>query len=405
MRVLQLTGGISPRYGGSQALLGMCRELRRLGVETHIATTDADTSGRLTTPLGQLGEVQGSLVYHFSSPFLPKYGFSPQLSRWLGTHLPGYDILHFHGLYSHALLAAVPRARRRNMPYIVRPMGALAAETMDYGRIKKEVYFRLFGRRYLSGAAAIHYTSWEEQAEAELLGVHAPAVVIPLGIDEDAFKFPPRGRFRQRFSWIGDRKIVLYLSRLDPIKGLEPLLESMKSLGGQRSDFVFVIAGHGPREYEQKIRKAVRNSRLADRTIFTGFVDGAEKAALLKDADLFVLPSYHENFGMAIVEAMAAGLPVVISSHVKIHGEIAEAEAGLVVPSQTPAISHSIAALLDDDAFRLRMGENAARLVVERFRWRTIAPRVVDLYQSLLRKSGPGTLVCAAPPGAAVPRA
>ena len=387
MKVLQVTGGISPRYGGSKALLGMCRELREQGIETHIATTNSDPEERPRVPLGLLVEVNGSLVYHFSSPALSKYGFSRELSRWLKVHTKDYDLVHFHGIYSHGLISGVASARRCRVPYVIRPMGELAPWCMQQGRLRKSAYMLALGRRYLNGASAIHCTAREESEAAEKMGIHAPAAIIPLGVDESDFDLPPFGAFRQDYPWMNGKKIVLFLSRIDPKKGLELLIEAVNSLRSVRDDFALVIGGSGEKHYEEKIRNLVRDSGFKEQTVFTGFINGSAKRALLRDSDIFVLPSYDENFGMAIAEAMAAGLPVVVSNNVNIYREIDSSGAGIVTTCDAKEFATAINRILDDDSLRDKMGKNARKLVEEKFRWKTIASEVIQLYQSILQES------------------
>ena len=230
MRVLQIIGSISPRNGGSKALLDMCRELRQLGVETHIATIDRDTHGRLGVPLGRMVDVHGAFVYHFSSPILTRYGFSWELGRWLRAHLAEYEVVHLHGFFLACLISAVPKAFRLHIPYIIRPMGHITTWSLRQSWIAKQIFLGAFERRYLNQAAAIHYTSRQEQEEAELLGIRAPGVVIPLGVNVDDFRLPPRGTFRKQYPEIGDRRIVLFLSRLESQEGRGPV-----DWGGQRA--------------------------------------------------------------------------------------------------------------------------------------------------------------------------
>jgi len=365
----------------------MSRELGKLGIEIHIATTDSDLDGRLKVPLRRLVDRDGALVYYFHSPVLPKYGVSWEFSRWLKGHIQDYDLLHIHGIFLHCLLTGVAHARRSKIPYVVRPMGQLAPWCMRQGRIRKLAYLLLMGRPYLNGAAAIHYTAQQEQDDVERQGIRAPGVVIPLAVDESEFSLPPYGTFRQEHPWINSRKIVLFLSRLDPVKGLELLVVSLKSLSGERDDFVLVVAGEGKKGYEGRIRGLVRSSGLWERAVFTGFIDGSSKRALLRDSDIFVLPSYGENFGMAIAEAMAAGLPVVVSKSVNIYREIIDSEAGIATACQATEVCAALKQLLDDDGLRRQMGENARNLVEERFRWKTVAPKLIGLYRSILEAS------------------
>lgn len=383
MRVLHVVAGISPVYGGTtQAVLEMCQALRRAGVEADIATTDEDgAGGNWAVPLGRPVEIGGMAIYHFHSPFLRRYGVSPGLVGWSRRNIRRYDLVHIHGFFSYVVLPSAYVAQRNGLPYLVRPSGELDSYSLRQRGGWKRIYLWGIGARILQDAAAIHCTSELERTHVERLGIPVRTAVIPLGVNSSFFQAFPRGEFREKYPWVGSRKIVLFLSRLAPKKGLDLLIPALASL--RRDDFVLVIAGLGSPDYERQVRDMVRDRGLASRTIFTGFVQGEDKYAVLADADIFVLPSRDENFGLAVAEAMAAGLPVIISDQVAFHLEVETAQAGILVPCTVTGVAEGLRRLLDDAPLRCQMGGNGRRLVQERYSWERVTNDLVSLYRSL----------------------
>jgi glycosyltransferase involved in cell wall biosynthesis len=155
----------------------------------------------------------------------------------------------------------------------------------------------------------------------------------------------------------------------------------------ERDDFVVAVAGQGSRGYEFELKRLSAKLGIERQIVFTGTVSGELKHSLLQCADLFVLPSYHENFGVAVIEAMAAGLPVIISDRVNIHAEIDRAGAGLVVGLDSNELANAIANLLDDPAKRRSMGQRGQSLVESNFTWDKVAAMTISMYETVLAES------------------
>jgi glycosyltransferase involved in cell wall biosynthesis len=234
----------------------------------------------------------------------------------------------------------------------------------------------------------VHYTSEAEQGEAAALGAPGRPVVIPHGIELEAFqRLAPRGWVRRRAPHLAGRTIILFLSRIDPKKGLDLLLPAFARVRAQQPDVALVMAGDGETEFVGKLKtEAVRLGIDAD-IYWAGFLGGDEKLAALADADLFVLPSYSENFGLSVVEAMASRLPVVISDEVAIHREVAGGEAGLVTSCQVPSLTAALASLVADAGRRERLGQAGRRLVESRFSAEAMTAAVLSMYHEILGRS------------------
>ncbi|HEX2115680.1 MAG TPA: glycosyltransferase, partial [Alphaproteobacteria bacterium] len=242
-----------------------------------------------------------------------------------------------------------------------------------------------FQNRVIRGAAALHYTAAEEMKLAEPYAHGAPGVVIPNGLDLAEYADLPRpGGVRSGHPAIAGRRIVLFLGRLNFKKGLDLLVPAFAEACRSVNDLHLVIAGPDD-GMRQETERLVAEARIGDRITFLGMLGHAQKLAAYRDAAMFVLPSYSENFGIAVVEAMACGVPVVISDKVNIWREVQEAGAGLVAPTTVSAVADQIVRLARDPE-AAAMGARGRRLVEERFSWDKIACDLESVYRSLAAK-------------------
>jgi glycosyltransferase involved in cell wall biosynthesis len=395
LRVLHVIPSVGPLRGGPSVMVRMmARGLAHAGLEVHVAATDDNGHGRLDVPHA-FPVVEDGVTYHYFPRQTRFYGVSWPLGRWLAGHVRDYDLVHVHALFSFAAVPAAYWAARAGVPYVVRPLGTLNRWGMEHRRPwLKRLSFAIIERRILQGAARIHYTSEQEQIEAAELGLNRRQAVVPLGIDLAPFaELPPRGWLRQRASGWAGRPVALFLSRLDPKKGLDLLLAAFALARAQRPDLALVIAGSGDASFERGVRRDAARLGLGDSVYWAGFLSGKEKLAALADADLFVLPSYSENFGVAAVEAMAARLPVVISDQVGIHREVAAARAGVVVPCERELLADALLRVASDASLRAELGARAQDLVRRRFSIQAMTAAVATMYEEVLRASHmPGEL-------------
>jgi glycosyltransferase involved in cell wall biosynthesis len=177
---------------------------------------------------------------------------------------------------------------------------------------------------------------------------------------------------------------VLYLSRLHPIKGLDVLIDALAQLESSQR-YRVTLAGDGEARYVRQLKDAVERRGLAERVRFAGFVAGEEKARLLEQADIFVLPSYSESFGVAVAEAMAASIPVVVSDRVGLAASVEQAGAGLVCPAEASALAAALGELLCDAEKRRGMGAAGRAYVEKELTWPRVAGQLVRLYEEVVR--------------------
>ena len=386
MKVLHVIPAVAPRYGGpSRALVEMAAALLAEGVAVLVATTDADGDGRLPAPIGEMTAYRGIPARFFRRQWSEAFKYSRPLARWLAGHVGDFDVVHVHAVFSHSSLAAAGACRRRGVPYVVRPLGSLAPWSLRQRRWLKRLLWHVGVKQMLRGAAAVHYTAEGERREAEgRLGLDN-GVVIPLGIDEGALD--GGGSIGDDAPSVGGAPYVLALSRLHPKKNLKSLVRAFLEATGENGlrPWRLVIAGDGAPAYVDELKRAAREEGGDGRVVFTGWLEGEAKAAALKEAALLAMPSHQENFGLSAVEAMACGVPVVVSDRVNLAPEIEAAGAGWVVSLSDGALRQALDAALRDPEERAGRGDAGRRLVTERFTWPVVAGRLVDLYRSILR--------------------
>jgi glycosyltransferase involved in cell wall biosynthesis len=262
----------------------------------------------------------------------------------------------------------------------------------------KKVVGPLLIRNHLRGAAAIHCTSRREAERLETYGARANIVVSPLPIldatrvTETAKLGPGRSpgapSFRQRLGVGADRFIVLFLSRLDRKKNVEVLIDAIRVLASRHPTVHLAICGSGDPAYEAQLRLGARDVVAAGLVTFCGFLGGRHKADALLESDAFVLPSSNENYGIAVVEALQAGLPVICSDHVYISGDIADAQAGIVCPPTPEGVSQALGSLIQDRAgggqVLTLMGRRGRELALTVFSEEVCVRRLLEMYESAL---------------------
>ncbi len=385
LRILHVIPSLGPQRGGPSVVARSLAEgLAQAGMTVDVATTDDNGTGRLQVPLGQ-PVAEGSVSYWYFPRQTRFYTGSWPLARWLARQVGSYDLVHIHALFSFASLAASTVAARRGVPYIVRPLGVLNRYGMARRRpLFKRLSFALIERHILANAATVHYTSAQERQEASDLGVPHRAVVIPLPVDLDLAALNNAvGGLQASYPQLIGRTVALFLARLDPKKGLDLLLPAFAEARRADSRLALVIAGSGDNAFVADLKATATRLGIKPHVVWTGFVEGQAKLEALASADFFVLPSYSENFGIAAVEAMAAGLPALISDQVGIHYEVTAAGAGLVVPCETEPLAQAILQLGSDPGLRQAMGRSAHELARGHYSPQAVIGQISDLYQEL----------------------
>ena len=389
MRILHVTPSLSSGLGGPTAVvLNLVHALRDQGIDAEIVSTNDDGKRVLDVPLNRRMIYEQVPVWFLPRFPLPmkEFIFSSALTRWLWQRLSEYDLIDNHYLFSYAPTCAGLLARRQHIPYTMRTQGQLAPRALAQSRQKKELYANFIERKNLNGATAIHCTTMREAEDVSQYGVTVPKVVLPLGIATVARQPCAGERLRRQFSIPDDTLIVLFLSRLYYTKQPDLLLKALSCLTNSDYQIHLLIAGSGSADYTTYLQQLVRTLGLHETVTFVGFVEGDRKQLLLQGSDLFVLPSLSENFSLATAEAMAAGLPVVVTPEVQIAPDIHTAGAGIVAEGTVEALADAMAKLLTNSELRHHMGLGGQQWAQQHYHWPTIAGQLSQVYAAILNR-------------------
>jgi len=395
LRVLHLMASLSPKCGGpTEAGLGMVRALRRAGVDARIVSSDDDDGPRLANvQVGQWVEHGGVPVW-----FIPRvparqhtlvgFTFAPGFLGWLRHHLAGFDFLHVHTVFSFPANVGMLAARRRGLPYAVRPLGQLCAWALRQRGFGKRLQLNLLSKANVDRAAFLHVTSALEAEESAPLGFRCPVLIQPHGLDMPDLVPEARTRLRAALGVPPERLLVLSLSRLHPVKGLDILLKAVALV--PRRDFDLVIAGAGDATYVAELRALAERLGLGPRVHWVGAVAAERKWLHFQGCDLFALASHSENFGMVVIEALAAGLPTLVSDRVGLAEEVRKHRVGRVAAVEPGAMATALGSLLDAPEERRAMAQRATAVVRDHFSWDAAARGLITSYRAACRRHQPG---------------
>lgn len=399
MRILHVVSTLAPASGGPTSVIrDLATAQANAGHAVTVCTTDRGNPVREKLPHEYFGRLYpaGVNLQVFPVQYAPLL-FSSGMEQWLRRALADFDIVHIHGLYRFPPTYAAWQARQQRVPYVIRPHGAI--DPYLYGKSSagsvrlKRLYERWFDLPNLHAAGAIHYTAEEERERVSFLGLKAPSFVVPNGLDWARYReLPVRGALRARWG-LGEAPVLLFLGRLHFKKGLDLLIPAFDALRRRVPEAQLVIAGPENDDYGQQVRGWVCERGLEATVHFVGPLEGADVVQAYVDADVFALPSYTENFGMTVAEAMACALPVVISDQVNIHAEVSGAGAGLVTACDVGEVTAALESLLRDPDRRRAMGAAGRRLVQDRFTWPAIVEQLTAEYQKVIdrhRRVGAG---------------
>lgn len=384
MRILYVLPSLSLKLGGpTQAALNFVSNLCAQGIDCEIATTNDDGTGLLDVSLSERTTYHGVPVWFFQrdarmKEFIP----SISLAKWLWKNIPDYDLIHTHYLFSFAPTIASAIARWYKVPYIMRTIGQLTPWAIAQSRIKKQIYSTLIERSNLNRAAAIHCTTQEEAQDAERYGIIAPKLVLPLGVTAASIIHRAPQQLRERYHIPPNVPIVLFLSRLHHKKRPDLLIEAIAQLLNEEQSVHLILAGTGDNDYTQYLQDLVMSLKMQSYITFTGFVTGEDKQLLLQGADIFALLSYSENFGIAVAEALCAGIPILITPGIQISSEVETARAGLIVPGELEAVKTALNQLLNSSELRHQLGENGQLLAQTVYNWSIVTEQLIQAYQN-----------------------
>ncbi|MGH8602027.1 MAG: glycosyltransferase [Gammaproteobacteria bacterium] len=381
MNVLHVTSTISTRGGGVASYVwGLAGQQARAGIKLTIAGIDD----------GQLGlHIDASCGEIVTAPRTgPRaLGWSKLLARQLASVIPKMDLVHIHALRALVNRDVRRIAVRHSKPLIISPRGQLYPQVLARNPVRKALLARLFVDADLKAASCLHATSKAEAEYIRSYGLRRPVAVMPIGVDADAYHLElaqARDAVDGRYPVLRGYRRILVLTLLHPKKGLERLAIAWGRVSKAFKQWRLVIAGPDG-GYEAQSRAAFALHAPADSVLWIGPVYGREKAELLAGCDLLVLPSDWENFGIVVIEALAAGIPAITTTGSPWR-ELSQRDCGWWVPSTAEALAETLATAMGMGDLRLRsMGEKGRQLVYEKYTWDRCGAQMITLYEKIIR--------------------
>lgn len=374
MRVLHVTPSIQRSYGGpTESLIGYIAAAHCVGVDVSVVGPEC-TDEEAATFAKSVGNARVTLFPSFGRD---AFTVSPSLVRWVKREGRSHDVIHVHGLFNAISSLSARACIRQGLPVAIRPFGTLSRYTFLHRRtMLKRAYLALVERRNVESASAIHFTTSIERADAERHGINLDnrSYVIPPPAPEATWSprtdhlaaAPPR---------------VLFLGRLAPVKNIESLLNAWAFVVTAIPNARLNIAGSGDESYVHALRQQATRLGIAGTVSFNGFADSRTKSKLLASSSLFVLPSHHENFGIAVIEALAASLPVVISPRVQLADFVKENGLGLISETTPAALAAAIVRGLGDRKLHENVRANAATAVATNFSPKRVGQLLLQMYE------------------------
>lgn len=385
LRILHLIASISSKSGGlGPVAIGFAHEQLLDGHCPAIWSLDQSFESDGLANTNGLNPSDLKVFPTFGPGWL---GYSPAMEKEAISSVgASYDILHQHSIW-----LAISRVTRRwhgsfSRPTVVAPHGTLEAYSLGRSWWKKRLALRAYEMENLQRADCLHATAISEAASFRRFGLKNPIAVIPNGVSEEWLSI--RGdsdRFRNRFSIPPNSRLFLFLSRLHPQKGLPLLFEAMAKVGSSLSEWLLVIAGFEDESgYQKELERVAVKLGITKKIIFIGALFGQDKHDAYAAADLFVLPTYSENYGIVVAEALAAGVPV-LTTHGAPWEELKVNRCGWWVDINVDSIQEALSDAISHARQELiEMGARGKALIEEKYTWPRVTKKTIELYNWLL---------------------
>lgn len=388
LKILQVSNFFKPSWetgGVTKVNYELSKNLLARGHDVTVYTTDGFDS-RLNVPKNKPVDVDGVKVYYFYNLI---HTLAKKMLITTPYHLPftlrrdiqNFDIIHIHEHRTFLAVFVHYYAKKYGIPFVLQSHGSILPFFQKQGL--KRVFDYIFGDRILNDASKVIALSETEAEQIKKMGVDEDKIaIVPNGINLIEYdNLPKKGEFRKQYSIPDNEKIVLFLGRIDPIKGLDLLIAAFSNLASEINNVRLVIAGPD-NEYTLTLKKQVQELKIEDKVLFTGPLYDAEKIKAYVDADVYVLPSRYETFPNTVLEACACGTPVIITDRCGI-ADIVE-KVGHVVEYDKEQLRYALFKMMSDDELRRRFGEEGRLLVREKFEWEKTAEQIENIYTDII---------------------
>lgn len=376
MNILHVIRDMSPETGGPvTAIRGLAEAQAAYGHKVRIASTDY---GMITGT-----EIPGVNIELFACK-QSHWRYSSAFGESLPTYIQVADIVHLHMLWEYPTWKAARLCLQLKKPYIIRPCGMLDRWSLRQSSFKKSLYLKIMLNGIFARASGFHFTSLGEKNHSPQFGEVDKSFVVPLGVLELLPKNIEKNILFAEYPHVIEKRLILFLSRIHYKKRPEIAIKAFAKMQEGISDVLLVMAGPCDEKYLQKLKSLCLELHIQDKVIFTGMLDHSEVIQMLSIADIFILPSYQENFGIAVVEAMAAGCPVIVSDKIDLASEIDKYGAGISCPADTESFATAMSELLLNPDRLVVMSNNGKQLVSEKYTWRRVVEQLDAEYSRII---------------------
>lgn len=387
MKVLHVVSIYEPAWqvgaGQVRAISQLCRGLRSLKIDVTVYTTDYGIDANADIPLNQPVDVDGLRVFYFHSERFRFFRYSTMLREACRETMKHFDIVHLASLWTYPCIPAGAMARREGVPYVISTHGTMSRYDLKHHPLRKKLHLSLVGRWNMDKAAAVHLTTQMEK-ERIALRLDNPSFIVPNGLDFAEFDdLPSKDEARRRLRLPADSIIVTFLGRLHQHKALDVFIHAFSSVVKLHPKAILLLVGPDD-GHESALCSLVKDLQLNHCVRFLGFVNSDKRRLLLAASDVLELVTWGENFGYTAVEAMAAGIPVLLSEHVGICREVEADGAGYVVPVQKDAIAAKLKEMLSNPRRLKEMGKSAYVSARRCYGMKQVAKLMGTAYEDIL---------------------
>ncbi|MBP7087946.1 MAG: glycosyltransferase [Candidatus Omnitrophica bacterium] len=382
MKILHITPNFESKLGGvPKVVFEMTKSLNQKGIDIVIfsSANKADKERTFFTPNIPTHICQRGFLSRFWT------AYSSDAIRILRREIKNCDLVHIHEVWHYLHYAGYRIAKEFRKPYGVSIHGELSSWCLGYKGFRKKIYSQLLQKKILKEAFFLQAIITEEAKDILSYSGNKNIFIIPNGIEVSDNDLSGANNSIAEFPDLKNKKVILFLGRLDPKKGLDLLAKAWGQIAKNREDLALVIAGPDAGSYKKKIMHIFEKEGVMNKVIFLGMVESQKKAQLFKRTDMVVIPSYSEVRTLVALEAMAYSKPVIITD--KCHfSEIGDLNAGLVIKLEVKSLVEAINKLLMNPKLGEEMGHNGKKLVLNKYTWDRVSDQIIHMYNSVLSK-------------------
>ena len=375
MKILQIIPFFTPARGGSvTAPYNLSKHLTKRGHEVTIFTTDFELDEEYIKSLDGVRVVPFHCIANIGLMLI-----SPTMKKQLKKEIKNFDVIHMHNFRSYQNNIVHHYAKKYRVPYILQAHGSILP-FFQKQRLKK-LYDWVWGYRILKDASKVIALTKVEAEQYKKMGVEEDKIkIVPNGIDLSEYdNLPETGEFRRKYSIGNDEKVILYLGRIHKIKGIDLLVKAFTDLIKELDDVRLVIAGPDD-GFLSTLEGQIEDLNVGTKILFTGPLYDGDKLEAYVDADVYVLPSVYEIFGITVIEACACGMPVIVTDRCGI-ADVVDGRAGCVIGYDKDQLRDMISKVLSDEGLRMRFGAEGKRLVGKEFGWDKVVMKIENIYK------------------------